>query len=88
MIAEAAIFDGRRFLLRHLVVSTVVVRPSQFVSQPGFITDKARTNVYDHRKGPGPMYEVRRVGSLLFVVTGFVYLLILENAHPRASVCC
>lgn len=31
-------------------------------------------------QGPGTLYEVRRVGTFLLVVTGFVYLLILENA--------
>ena len=35
-------------------------------------------------QGPGPLYEVRRVGSFLFVVTGVVYLLILENAPPES----
>lgn len=35
-------------------------------------------------QGPGPLYEVRHVGTFLFVVTGFVYLLILENAPPES----
>jgi len=34
-------------------------------------------------QGPKTLYEVRRVGTFLLIVTGFVYLLILENAPPE-----
>jgi len=35
-------------------------------------------------QGPGTLYEVRRAGTFLLAVTGFVYLLILENAPPES----
>lgn len=36
-------------------------------------------------QGPGTLYEVRRLGTFLLLVTGFIYLLILENA-PLESI--
>ena len=35
-------------------------------------------------QGPGTLYEVRRAGTFLLAVTGFVYLLILESAPPKS----
>jgi len=35
-------------------------------------------------QGPGILYEVRRAGTFLCGVTGFVYLLILEHAPPES----
>ena len=35
-------------------------------------------------QGPGILYEARRAGTFLLGLTGFVYLLILENAPPES----